>query len=142
MDRRSLIVAGTAAVASALPRGAAASSDSLAAPASLGIAGLGLPLIEGGRLRNYVFVAVRLELSAGKTLEQIKPKEAFFRDALVKAAHRTPLTVPGDWTRLDERALSAALVSASAGISGRGSIRRVVVVSQTPRRRTGLPTPR
>lgn len=143
MDRRSLIVAGTAAVASALPRGAAAaSSDSPAAPASLGIAGLGLPVIEGGRLRNYVFVALRLELGAGKTLEQIKPKEAFFRDALVKAAHRTPFTVPGDWTRLDERALSAALVSASAGISGRGSIRRVVVVSQTPRRRTGLPTPR
>lgn len=142
MDRRSLIVAGTAAVASALPRGAAASSDPPAAPASLGIAGLGLPVIEGGRLRNYVFVALRLELGAGKTLEQIKPKEAFFRDALVKAAHRTPFTVPGDWTRLDERALSAALVSASAGISGRGSIRRVVVVSQTPRRRTGLPTPR
>ena len=89
-----------------------------------------------------MFVALRLELGAGKTLEQIKPKEAFFRDALVKAAHRTPFTVPGDWTRLDERALSAALVSASAGISGRGSIRRVVVVSQTPRRRTGLPTPR
>ena len=51
-------------------------------------------------------------------MEQIKPKEAFFRDALVRAAHRTPFTVPGDWTRLDERALSAALVSASVGIGG------------------------
>jgi hypothetical protein len=89
-------------------------------------------------LRNYVFVALRLELGAGKTMEQIKPKEAFFRDALVRAAHRTPFTVPGDWTRLDERALSAALVSASAAISGRGSVRRVEVVSQTPRRRTGM----
>ena len=65
-------------------------------------------------------VALRLELGEGKTMEQIKPKEAFFRDALVRAAHRTPFTVPGDWTRLDERALSAALVSASVGISGRG----------------------
>ncbi len=141
MDRRTLIAAGTVALAGGLPR-PAASSDAPAAPASLSIAGLGLPVIDGGRLRNYVFVALRLELGAGKTMEQIKPKEAFFRDALVRAAHRTPFTVPGDWTRLDERALSAALVSASAAISGRGSIRRVQVVSQTPRRRTGIPTPR
>ena len=141
MDRRTLIAAGTVALAGGLPR-PAASSDAPAAPASLSIAGLGLPVIDGGRLRNYVFVALRLELGAGKTMEHIKPKEAFFRDALVRAAHRTPFTVPGDWTRLDERALSAALVSASAAISGRGSIRRVQVLSQTPRRRTGIPTPR
>ncbi|WP_312594645.1 hypothetical protein [Brevundimonas sp.] len=142
MDRRTLIAAGTVALTGGLPRVASASSDAPAAPASLSIAGLGLPVIDGGRLRNYVFVALRLELGAGKTMEQIKPKEAFFRDALVRAAHRTPFTVPGDWTRLDERALSAALVSASAAISGRGSIRRVEVVSQTPRRRTGMQTPR
>lgn len=138
MDRRTLIAAGTVALTGGLPRAAAASSDAPAAPAFLSIAGLGLPVIDGGRLRNYVFVALRLELGAGKTMEQIKPKEAFFRDALVRAAHRTPFTVPGDWTRLDERALSAALVSASAAISGRGSVRRVEVVSQTPRRRTGM----
>ena len=140
MDRRTLIAAGTVALTGGLPR-AAASSDAPAAPASLSIAGLGLPVIDGGRLRNYVFVALRLELGAGKTMELIKPKEAFFRDALVRAAHRTPFTVPGDWTRLDERALSAALVSASAAISGRGSIRRVEIVSQTPRRRTGMQPP-
>jgi len=141
MDRRTLIAAGTVALTGGLPRAAAASSDAPAAPASLSIAGLGLPVIDGGRLRNYVFVALRLELGAGKTMEQIKPKEAFFRDTLVRAAHRTPFTVPGDWTRLDERALSAALVSASAAISGRGSVRRVEVVSQTPRRRTGMQRP-
>ena len=141
MDRRTLSAAGTVALTGGLPHPAAASSEASAAPASLSIAGLGLPVIDGGRLRNYVFVALRLELGAGKTMEQIKPKEAFFRDALVRAAHRTPFTVPGDWTRLDERALSAALVSASAAISGRGSIRRVEIVSQTPRRRTGMQPP-
>ena len=55
---------------------------------------------------------------------------------------RVPFTVPGDWTRLDERALSASLVAASAAISGRGSVRRVEVVSQSPRRRTGMQTAR
>lgn len=142
MDRRTLITAGTVALTSGVASAALASSDAPAAPAALSIAGLGLPVIEGGRLRNYVFVALRLELGAGKTVEQMRPKEAFYRDALVKAAHRTPFTVPGDWTRLDERALSAALVSASVAISGRGSVRRVEVVSQSPRRRTGMPTSR
>lgn len=108
----------------------------------MSIPGLGLPVIEGGRLRNYVFVSLRLELGAGKTVEQMRPKEAFFRDALVRAAHKTPFTLPGDWTRLDERALSVALVSAANTISGRGSVRRVEVIAQNPRRRTGMPTTR
>lgn len=140
MDRRSLVVAaGLSAVAS--PVAAAPASEAAETPA-LGIAGVGLPVIEGGRLRNYVFVSLRLHLGAGKTVEQMRPKEAFFRDALVRAAHRTPFTVPGDWTRLDERALSAALISAAAGISGRGSIARVEVIAQNPRRRSGMPTGR
>jgi len=141
MNRRSLIAAGTAALAGAAATSAtASSSDAPAAPAALSIAGLGLPVIEGGRLRNYVFVALRLQLGRGKTIEQMRPKEAFFRDALVKAAHRTPFTVAGDWTRLNEQALSAAVVQAANAISGRGSITGVEVVSQSPRRRTGMPT--
>ncbi|WP_426023283.1 hypothetical protein [Brevundimonas sp. PWP3-1b1] len=142
MDRRTLIAAGTAALTAAAATRAAASSDAPAASPALGIAGLGLPVIEGGRLRNYVFVSLRLELGAGKTVEQMRPKEAFFRDALVRAAHKRPFTVPGDWTRLDERALSAALVSAANTISGPGSVRRVEVIAQNPRRRTGMPTTR
>lgn len=145
MDRRTLIATGTATLTGALASAStvAASSDAPAiGAASLSIPGLGLPVIEGGRLRNYVFVSLRLELGAGKTVEQMRPKEAFFRDALVRAAHKTPFTVPGDWTRLDERALSAALVSAANTISGRGSVRRVEVIAQNPRRRTGMPTTR
>ena len=142
MDRRTLISAGAVALASTATSAAASSSESSAAPPALSIAGLGLPVIEDGRLRNYVFVSLRLVLGGGKTVEQMRPKEAFFRDALVKAAHRTPFTVPGDWTRLDERALSNALVAAANSISGRGSVTRVEVVAQNPRRRSGMPTAR
>ncbi|HAF81000.1 MAG TPA: hypothetical protein DCG66_08300, partial [Brevundimonas sp.] len=108
MDRRSFIAAGTVALAGSAAGSAAASSEKAAeGPATLGIAGVGLPVIADGRLRNYVFVSLRLMLGAGKTADQMRLKEAFFRDALVKAAHRTPFTVPGDWTRLDERRMSA-----------------------------------
>jgi hypothetical protein len=144
MDRRTLITAGTAAAASAVATSAAASSSEggSSAPAALSIPGVGLPVIADGRLRNYVFVSLRLVLGAGKTAEQMKSKEAFFRDALVKAAHRTPFTVQGDWTRLDERRMSAALVTAANTISGRGSVARVEIVAQNPRRRSGMPTTR
>jgi len=143
MNRRSLIAAGTTALAGVVATSAtASSSDAPATPAALSIAGVGLPVIDGGRLRNYVFVSLRLRLGRGRTVEQLRPKEAFFRDALVKAAHRTPFTVPGDWTRLNEQAMSAAVVAAATAISGRGSITGVEVVSQNPRRRAGMPTTR
>ena len=134
--------AGAIALASAVSSASQASSSDKApaAPAALSIAGVGLPVIEGGRLRNYVFVSLRLVLGAGKTVEQMRLKEAFFRDALVKAAHKTPFTVPGDWTRLDEGRLSASLAAAANGISGRGSVTRVEIVAQNPRRRSGMPT--
>lgn len=141
MDRRSLITAGTVALTSAVAVPAAASSSEKPASSgglALSIAGLGLPVIADGRLRNYVFVSLRLELGRGKTIEQMRPKEAFFRDALVKAAHRTPFTVAGDWTRLDEARMSSALVAAANGISGPGSITRVEIVAQNARRRSGM----
>lgn len=143
MDRRTLItsatvaLAGAVAAAAATPAVASSSKTPTEAPA-LGLPGLGLPVIADGRVRNYVFVSLKLHLGAGKTLEQMRLKEAFFRDALVKAAHRTPFTVPGDWTRLDEARLSAAMVSAANAISGRGSVTRVEIINQAPRRRAGM----
>lgn len=140
MDRRSLIAAGTVALSSVVAQPAAASNSkpSRSSGPALSIAGLGLPVIADGRLRNYVFVSLRLVLGQGKTIEQMRSKEAFFRDALVKAAHRTPFSVAGDWTRLDEARMSSALVSAANSISGPGSITQVEIVAQTPRRQAGM----
>lgn len=141
MDRRTLL-ALTAVSGAALAAGPVLAADKKApegAP-TLNVAGVGLPVIEDGRIRNYVFVAIRLHLGAGKTPEQMRAKEPFIRDAIVKAAHRTPFTVSGDWSRLDERALTAALVRAGVAAGGRGSVTRAEIVSQTPRRRTGVRT--
>ena len=58
--------------------------------------------------------------------------------AEVRGGHRTPFLVPDDWTRIDEAALSASLMRSAAAIAGRGSVVRVEIVSQAPRRRTGV----
>ena len=138
MDRRTLIAASLALSAAARPAAASGPTGGEGAAPALGISGVGLPVIEGGRIRNYVFVSLRLHLGANKTPEQVRPKEAYFRDALVKAAHRTPFTVAGDATRLDAAAIVRELTRQAATIAGRGQIASIQVTSQTPRRRSGM----
>jgi hypothetical protein len=103
-------------------------------PAVVNIPGVGLPVIADGRLRNYVFVSLRLHLAPGRSPDLVRHKDAFFRDALVKAAHRTPFTVPGTWTQLNAAAMSAALLRAAPGICGAGVVSRVEILNQAARR--------
>ena len=117
----------------------AASEPSGPAPApTLNLAALGLPVIAEGRIRNYVFVNVRLHLAGGADPARVRPKEPYFRDALVRAAHRTPFTLADDWTRLDAAAIARSVMAAAPALVGRGVVRRVEIVSQTPQRRTGI----
>ena len=137
MRRRDLIAASLV-VPSVAAATAAHAADTPSSGSSLAIAGVGLPIIAGGRVRNYVFVSLRLHLGGSATPEAMRPKEAYLRDALVRAGHRTPFVVADDWTRIDAAALSASLMRAAVPIAGRGAVTRVEVVSQAPRRRTGL----
>jgi hypothetical protein len=135
MRRRDLIAA-TAVISAAAP--AALAEDAPSGGQSLSMPGVGLPVITEGRLRNYVFVSLRLHLGGSATPETMRAKEAFLRDALVRASHRTPFVVADDWTRIDPAALTASVMRSAATIAGRGSVTRVEIVSQAPRRRTGV----
>jgi hypothetical protein len=136
MRRRDLI-AGTVAVAAAAPSVALASeNESPMDAAPLAIAGVGLPIIVGGRIRNYIFVSLRLHLGRGQTAEQVRAKEPYLRDALTRAAYRTPFTVADDWNVIDATALSASLMRSATSLVGRGAVTRVEVFNQVPRHRT------
>ena len=139
MQRRALIQAGALLTVSAVASGARASEKAEPAAAPfLNLPGMGLPVITDGRVRNYVFIVLKLHLGAGHTVEAVRAKEAYLRDALVRAGHRTPFVLPDTWLALDTAALSAALIRAASTLIGRGAVTRVEVVSQTPRRRTGM----
>lgn len=138
MRRRDLIAASAVLPAAALATSTAASEKSSQAGAVLNISGVGLPVIANGRIQNYVFVSLRLHLGGSATPESVRPKEAYLRDALVRAGHRTPFTVANDWTRLDAAALSASLMRSATTIIGRGAVTRVEILAQAPRRRTGV----
>ena len=139
MRRRDLIAAGTVlAAAAATSAVAAPSSDAPPAAVTLNLVPLGLPVITEGRLRNYVFLNLRLHLETGQTAEAVRPHDPFIRDALVKAAHRVDFSAAGDWTLLNERVLIAATMAAARVVAGDGVIASVEVVNQSPRRRTGM----
>jgi len=93
-----------------------------------------------GELVNYVFVYVRLNLTSAANAARLREKEPYFRDALIRAGHRTPFTVPNDYGRIDEARLTATLQREAVGIAGAGQIRSVVVTSQAPRRRMSRPS--
>src|SRR5471032_1591994 len=68
-----------------------------------------MPIVVDGQLVNYVFVYVRINLKGGADVIKLREKEPFFRDALVRDGHRTPFIVPGDWEKVDEAKLVAAM---------------------------------
>jgi hypothetical protein len=100
-----------------------------------------LPIIIDGRLLNYVFVTARINLTSSANVVKLRTREPYFRDALIRAAHRTPFVKPGDYMSVDEKKLRAALFRDAVALSSAQDIASVVVTSQTPksRRITGLP---
>lgn len=138
MQRRALIQAGAALTAAAVAGGANASEKAAPVAAFVNMTGVGLPVIVDGRVRNYVFIVLKLHLGPGHTVEAVRAKEAYLRDALIRAGHRTPFVLADNWTALDTAALSASVIRSASTLIGRGAVARVEIVSQTPRRRTGM----
>lgn len=135
MNRRALILAVAGAALSG-PALASPSAETSAQPVSFNLTGVGLPIIVGGRVRNYIFVVLKLHLGQGHALDAVRAKEPYLRDALVRAGHRTPFVLADDWNQVDPEALSASLIRSADALIGKGAIARVEVVSQAARRRT------
>jgi hypothetical protein len=143
MRRRAFILAlPLAAVAQGALVQAALAQTKPAAGQFVDLAPVGLPVVANGRLLNYVFVYARIDLTPSADLARWRDKEPYFRDALVRLGYRTPFTLPGDYTRLDEARLKAALFQAAVAITGPGVVARVELLpGGGPMRRTGLPKP-
>jgi len=90
-----------------------------------------MPIVVDGKVINYIFVTARVLLTARADQFALRDKEPFFRDALVRAAYRTPFMLNGDFNKIDEAKLKAALFRDATAIAGPGNVSGVVVVSQT-----------
>ncbi|MGH6966991.1 MAG: hypothetical protein ACREE0_21120 [Phenylobacterium sp.] len=102
---------------------------------------LAMPIVIHGELVNYVFVYVRLNLTSSANVMRLREQEPYFRDALVRAGHRTPFVIVSDYQKVDEARLSAAMMREAVAIVGPGQIKSAVVTAQTPSRRVPQPRP-
>lgn len=100
-----------------------------------------LPVVVDGRVLNYIFISVRLNLASNADTSRWRAKEPFFRDALVRAGHRSPFTLKDDYDKIDAARLTATLTREATAITGPNVIRSVVVMSQVPSRRGRPPRP-
>jgi hypothetical protein len=129
-----------------LAAGSARAADKETQPkpggANIDLAPAGLPVVVGGQVVNYVFVSIQINLAPSADLAKWRTSEPLIRDALVKAAHRTPFTRPDDYLSLDEARLRASVRQAAVAVMGPKDLRSVVIVRQIPQKRTGLPRPK
>ena len=105
------------------------------------IAPTGLPVVVDRKVVNYVFVQVRLHVAPGQDTLALKGKEPWYRDAMVRAAHRTPFVRADDWTALDDVRLKAAVLAEARRISGAKAFTRAEIRNQAPRTRIGMRRP-
>lgn len=105
------------------------------------LAPVALPVVVRGRVINYIFLKVRLNLTLSADATKLRTKEPYFRDALVRAAHRTPFTDPKSYVRIDEARLKAVLLKEAGLIAGPRNFLGVSIESQTPKQRSNLPPP-
>jgi hypothetical protein len=142
MLRRSLIAAlPILAVASAAQAaGGGSGKDKAPTAQHVDISPVALPVVVDGRVINYVFLEMRLNLSALANLAKLQEKEPYFRDALVRMGHRRPFTRKSDYLSLDEARLKSFMLAEAQRIGGK-DVTGAEVMSQTPKRRTGVPQP-
>ena len=98
-----------------------------------------LPVVVDGRLVNYVFVTVRLSISAKADPPTMRRLEPFFRDALVKDAHRNPFVRPDNYAALDDNRLKAVLIRDANAIAGPGMVTSALITREQPMHIDGLP---
>jgi hypothetical protein len=108
-------------------------------PQTFQIETVALPVIVNGKLLNYVFVSIRLDLMPEANANLVRDKEAFLRDDLVRAGHRTPFTRLDDYTRVDENKVRAELARFAATVIPPGTIKSIVITRQVSQKMLTLP---
>ena len=114
----------------ALPGLALAADAAAEKPSTVQLAPVAMPIVIEGRLVNYVFVTVKLTLAKGAEGAKVRDKEAFFRDALVRAGHHTPFVTPADYTKVDVAKIRAEVMRDAPKFVGPGVVANAEITKQ------------
>jgi len=90
---------------------------------------IAVPVVRDGRLVNYLFVSVRIDIAQGVDIWRTREKAHFLRDALVRAAHVTQMADANDFNRLDEARAIQVFQAAAVSALGAGVVQSVAISS-------------
>jgi len=135
-DRRCLLGAAIAvSCLSAMPALANEGGEAKkAGSASIQLGAVAIPITVDGRLVNYIFLNIRINLTITADEAKLREKEPYFRDALVRIASRTSFAQAGKDYLLDEPRFKQVMTAEWAKIAGPNAIKSVDVLSQSPKR--------
>ena len=116
-----------------------AAEEPAKAATTISLEAVALPIVVDGRLVNYVFCSIRLDLNPKSDGAAVRAKEQFFRDDLVRAGHRTPFTRPDDYTKIDEKKVRAEVMRFAQSIVGPGTVLAATITRQVSLKQLSLP---
>jgi hypothetical protein len=110
-------------------------ADKEVADPSVKLASVAIPVFEGRNVVNYLFLSIKVNLTAKADQGKLRDKEPYFRAVLVKAAHKTSFALAGHDDKLDEARFKSAMMIEFAKVAGPGMIESVEILSQSPKTR-------
>jgi hypothetical protein len=90
---------------------------------------LAVPVVREGRLVNYLFVSIRIQIAPGVDLWRTRERAQFLRDALVRASHANALADPNNTNALNEPLAIQVYRAAAAQALGAQAVAGVSIVS-------------
>jgi len=138
-NRRRLLGAVAASLClGAAPAVASAGGDAKkAGHASVQLGAVAIPVTVDGRLVNYIFLNIRINLTMTADEALFRNREPYFRDALVRTASRISFAQPGKDYLLDEPRFKQVMTAEWAKITGPGVIKSIDILRQSPKRHPG-----
>jgi hypothetical protein len=143
LTRRFLIAAAMLAVAGpALASGPPKKKDGEAAAPdpTVKLQPIAIPIIVDGRLLNYIFVNMTLKMAPAVPVTAMEGQEPLLRDAIVKAAHRTPFTASDTYVEVDAVKLKAVVMREAVTLLGKGKVASVEITKQIARKQIAHPS--
>jgi hypothetical protein len=106
-------------------------ADAKGSAQTVALEAVALPIIVDGRLLNYVFCSIRLDLDPNVDGAKVHAKEEYFRDDLVRVGHRTPFVRKDDYNKVDDARVIAEILRIAPSLVGPGVVRSAAIVKET-----------
>ncbi|WKL56508.1 hypothetical protein Q1W73_12520 [Asticcacaulis sp. ZE23SCel15] len=106
-----------------------------AGPPYVRLSSVAIPVFENQSVVNYIFLTVRLNLTAKADVNKLREKEPYFRNQLMQAAYKTSFALPDKSDTLDEARFKKVMIGEFSQVSGAGMIQSIEILDQNPKRR-------